>query len=279
MKTNYNLSVQELNKLSQIDIEVVESNVDLYYNMALSMYTEIEKNNKKDRKTVMILPVGPVFQYRRFINLLSYRPLLLNKLHIFFMDEYLKDGTKEVVESNNPLSFQGFIDRELKTPLSGKYGFNPKQIYFPNPQKPEEYDKMIEELDGVDLCHAGVGIVGHLAFNEPIAQAKIELEDFIKLPTRIVDLTKETIVINSNTAMGGAFEEIPKKAVTIGMASILESRRLEIYMNRTWQASVLRKTVMLPPTSEFPASCIKQHKNLKITISPQVAEIPNIGLK
>ena len=199
----------------------------------------------------MILPVGPVFQYRKLLLLLEYRPLDLSGLHLFFMDEYLEQDTDELISPESPLSFRGFIEKELIQPMPEGNGFNIEQIYFPNPKEPEAYDARIASLGGIDLCQAGVGIVGHLAFNEPMAESEITLKDFMNLPTRIVDLTRETITINSNTALLGAFEEIPKKAVTAGMAVILGARCLEIYLNRQWQAAVLRKALLNPPQAPF----------------------------
>lgn len=279
MNPIYSLDIEKLQQKSGIPIKVVESEIDLYYHMALSMYREIEQRNSEKKRTSMILPVGPVFQYRRFCTLLEFRPLDLSNLHIFFMDEYLDPGTDRAIPIESPLSFQGFINKELIAPLNNKFDFDPKQIHFPNPATPDSYDRKIESLEGIDLCHAGVGIVGHLAFNEPISKNQIGIKEFKKLPTRVVNLTRETITINSNTALRGAFEEVPNQAVTVGMDAILSSRKLEIYMNRHWQASVLRKALMLKPTTEFPITCAQDHPRLSFSITPLVAEVPDLALK
>lgn len=279
MNRIYSLSVDELINETGIPITVVESDIDLYYRMALSMYTHIENNNRNGHKTVMILPVGPVFQYRRFITLLAYRPLDLSNFLIFFMDEYLSPGTDKPIPADSPLSFRGFIERELVEPLKGKYRFQQSNVHFPDPSEPKAYDSMISDDGGADLCHAGVGIVGHVAFNEPVASEKISLSDFKNLPSRNLKLTRETITINSNTALRGAYEEVPERAVTVGMKSLLSSKKIEIYMNRYWQASVLRKALMLEPTSEFPVTCFKDHHNLSFTVTPEVAAIPDLSLK
>ena len=116
MKELYSYTVDQLREKSGKRIEVLEHDIDLYYHMALSMYEEIEQHNREEKKTVCILPVGPVFQYRRFISLLKRKPLDLSNLYIFFMDEYLKDNGK-CVDLDNPLSFKGFINRELVDPM------------------------------------------------------------------------------------------------------------------------------------------------------------------
>lgn len=279
MNPIYSLSVSDLTDRSGIPIITVESDIDLYYHMALSMYAQIEKNNKAGKNTVMILPVGPVFQYRRFLTLLSFRPLDLSKLKLYFMDEYLAHGTDKAVPTDSPLSFRGFIERELIDPLIGKYGFKKDSVHFPDPSAPVEYDHMLEAEGGAGLCHAGVGIVGHIAFNEPMESESITLTDFKGLPTRNLNLTRETITINSNTALRGAYEEIPERAVTIGMKSLLASRRIEIYMNRHWQAAVLRKALLLEPTTEFPVTCFRDHPDISFTVTPEVAAVPDLALK
>ena len=279
MNKIYSLTIDELIKETGIGINVTETDTDLYYHMALSMYREIEANNGNGKSTTMILPVGPVFQYRKFITLLEYRPISLKNLHIFFMDEYLEQGTDKAIQADSPLSFRGFIERELISPLSGRYDFNPGQMNFPDPAAPAEYDNTIKSLGGIDLCQAGVGIVGHLAFNEPMKKKDISLLDYMNAPTRIVKLTRETITINSNTALRGAFEEVPERAVTVGMGAILAARKLEIYMNRHWQAAVLRKLLLMEPSSEFPATCVRTHPALSLTVTPKVAEVPDMALK
>jgi glucosamine-6-phosphate deaminase len=278
MKDFYAFNTDKLAEISGRQIEVVESDVDLYYHMALSMYEEIEANNLLKKPTTCILPVGPVFQYRRFIILLKRKPLDLSRLHIFFMDEYLnKSGAP--VSTDSPLSFRGFIKRELTNPMPKEMGLDKNQIYFPDPEHPESYDNRIEELGGITFCHAGVGISGHLAFNEPVPGTEITTDAFAILPTRVVNLTRETITINSNTALRGAFEEIPKQAVTVGMKQILSAQKLQIYFNRPWQGAVCRKALLMDPTPEFPVTLAGNHPNVTYIMTQQVAEPMEFSLK
>ena len=278
MKELYSYTVDQLREKSGKCIEVLEHDIDLYYHMALSMYEEIESHNREGKKTVCILPVGPVFQYRRFISLLKRKPLDLSNLYIFFMDEYLEESG-QCVDISNPLSFKGFINRELVDPMPESMNLKRDQIYFPEPDKTNEFDARIEKLGGIDLCHAGVGIVGHLAFNEPISESEISAEAFFQLPTRVVYLTKETITINSNTALRGAYEEIPKSAVTIGMKQIVEARKLNIYFNRPWQSAVCRKALIMKPTPEFPVTLARKHLDITYIMTESVAARPDFALR
>ena len=145
---------------------MVETDIDLYYHIAFEMYTAVEQNNRENKPSVFIAPVGPAFQYRRFAWLCRQRPIDLSELHVFFMDEYL-DENGHLIDTNCPLSFRGFVRRELFALLEGVATLKPMQIYFPDPTNPEKYDTRLDSLGGAQICFAGVGINGHLAFNEP----------------------------------------------------------------------------------------------------------------
>ena len=272
----YSLDVAALSAISGKRIVVVDDDTDLYYEMALSLYSEIETNNKKNTATVCILPVGPVFQYRRFIRLLKWKPLDLSGLHVFFMDEYLDEEMK-LIHPSNPLSFAGFIEREFVTPMPEEFNLNQDQMHFPNPEQPEAFDEEIEHLGGISLCHAGVGIVGHLAFNEPAEDE--DVEQFSKLPTRIVKLTRETITINSHTAMNGALERIPEFAITVGIKQILSSRKIRICFNRPWQRTVFRKALCWKPTAKFPVTLTQMHPDVEYIVTKAVAQPPDFALR
>ena len=276
MKDWYEYDAEMLSKESGARIETVETDVDLYYAMALSLYEELEAARGAD--LVCIMPVGPVFQYRRFIRLLKRRPLDLSHLHLFFMDEYLDEDGRWISEES-PLSFHGFIRRELIDPMPPEMGLDPAHIHFPDPADPAAYDRLIISLGGVDLCHAGVGIVGHLAFNEPISTSEITPEGFADLPSRVVRLTRETVTINSNTALRAALALIPEYALTVGMRQILSARKLRIYLNRPWQGAVVRKALMLPPTPEFPVTLAQGHPDCLYTMTEDIAAPLVFGLK
>lgn len=263
---------------SPIPVELVETEVDLYYHIALAMVVEIEKNNTQNLATVFILPVGPVYQYRRFLMLCRLRPLDLSRVHFFFMDEYL-DEAGQLIDAKHPLSFRGFVERELVGPLPASARLKHEQVRFPDPENPADYDRRLEQLGGAAVCFAGVGINGHLAFNEPPeAEHSISVEDFSLLPTRVVDLSPETIVTNSHTALAGAYQEIPRRAVTVGMRQILAARQIKVYLNRPWQSAVARRLLFGQVSPGFPASLLRSHAGARLVMLQELAEPPLIGL-
>jgi glucosamine-6-phosphate deaminase len=260
-------------------VEIVETDTDLYYHIALTLYFQIERNNTEGRDSVFILPVGPVYQYRRFVWLCKQRPLDLSRLHCFFMDEYLDERGKRI-PPDHPLSFRGFIRRELIEPMPADAGLRAEQVLFPDPEDPADYDRRLERVGGAGMCIAGVGINGHLAFNEaPEAGERIGKEEFKALPTRVIPLTRETITINSNTALRGAFERIPEMAVTVGFKQIFDSERIIVYLNRPWQSAVVRKLLFGEITPIFPASLLREHPNVQLVMTRDVAEKPDFQLR
>ena len=262
-----------------LPVEIVETDVDLYFHLALSMYLEIEQNKAGNRPTVLILPVGPVFQYRRFVFLLHKRPLDLSRLHCFFMDEYLRDDLS-FIEMENPLSFRGFVQRELVEAIPPGTPFRPEQVLFPDPRRPGEYDERLQGLGGADVCFGGVGINGHLAFNEPPEEGSaMSDQEFCSLGSRVQKLSRETIAINASTALHGAYERIPKFAVTVGFRQILQSKKLRLYLNRPWQSSVVRKLLFGEKSCLFPASLVRNHPDARLVLTEEVARRPELGLK
>lgn len=295
-----------------IPVEIVETDIDLYYRMAFTLYRLIEENNQAGRPTTVILPVGPVYQYRRFVWLQKERPLDLRKLVCFFMDEYLTEEGNWIDETS-PLSFRGFIRQELLQPLQdpslpSEARLFPNQILFPDPHNLAWFDQLYEERGGADICFAGIGITGHLAFNEPPDLEKLQdtqthtilhrpqdtdpypaenlkdkaplgVKEFCDLPSRVVKLARETIAINSNTALRGAMDLIPSRAVTIGFRQILQARKIRLYCNRPWQSAVVRRALFDPESPAFPVTLVRRHPDVRMVVTSEVAAPPSFGLR
>ena len=125
-----------------------------------------------------------------------------------------------------------------------------------------------------------MGINGHLAFNEaPEPNQQVSNEEFKALPTRVIPLTRETITINSNTALRGAFERIPKQAVTVGFKQIFDSERIMVYLNRPWQSAAVRKLLFGEIAARFPASLLRDHPDVRLVMTREVAGKPDFQLR
>ncbi len=262
-----------------IPVVVVKDDELLSVHFARAMADEIEKNNKSDKKTNFILPVGPKGQYKYFVDIVISESLDLSNSSFFFMDEYLEDDDS-YIPKEHPLSFRGFVERTVIAPLTGSAGFNRSNIHFPNPKDVDAYGKLIKDSGGIDISFAGVGINGHLAFNEPPEDfEKIIDDEFSNLSTRVLTLSRETRTINSVTAANGAIGYIPKRAVTVGMSEILSANKIRLYMNRVWQKYGVRRVLYGEISASFPASLTKNHKDLAIVITEEVSLPPAPEIK
>ena len=93
-----------------VPVEIVETDIDLYYHIALALYLEIEKNNAAGKNSVFILPVGPVYQYRRFVWLCRLRPLDLSRVYCFLrmsISMIRADGSPGIIPSPFVVSSSG----------------------------------------------------------------------------------------------------------------------------------------------------------------------------
>src|ERR1035438_640011 len=155
----------------------------------------------------------------------------------------------------------------------------PEHRVFPDPRDLTAVPQLIAARGGVDACYGGIGITGHIAFNEPPApDAPMSAEAFAALPTRVLTLTCETRTINSVT-VGGELSIIPHRAVTVGMKEILGARRLRLYCNRPWQSSVVRRVLHGPLIAACPASLMRTHPDATLTVTDYVAKPPDIQLR
>jgi glucosamine-6-phosphate deaminase len=194
------------------------------------------------------------------------------------MDEYL-DERDRWIPKDHPLSFRGFVDRAFYSLLRPGLAPRKENRVFPDPGRLAELGEAIRRRGRVDACYGGIGINGHVAFNEPPEPGnKVSNRAFCALASRVLDLSTETRTINSVT-VGGEISVIPKRAVTIGMAEILASRRLRFYCNRPWQSAVVRQVLHGPATSACPASLLRSHRDFQLTIASYVAAMPEIRLR
>ncbi len=241
---------------------------------AETMVEAIRKNNVLARPTRFIMPVGPTGQYRIFSDRCNREKIDLSRLHIFNMDEYVGDDGNNLSD-DHPFSFRRFLRKNFYTQVNAECGLNPDQMHVPDARRTAEYTQSIEAVGGIDVCFGGIGINGHLAFNEALDYWELmSNENFKNLPTRVVKLAATTKVINAVFGAGGNLQAIPNFAVTIGMKEILAAERICIYLDWPWQKQVLRNTLFGPISPMFPASFLREHPDVTIVAAACVAEDP-----
>ncbi|MGE0756790.1 MAG: glucosamine-6-phosphate isomerase [Pirellulaceae bacterium] len=273
----------ELGRDTPVRVRVVGDQADVAQTMAASMRDEILAARDAGRGATLIVPVGPVDQFPVLARMINDQRIDCRDVLLINMDEYLTDQDRWV-PPDHPLSFRGFMNRKFYDLVEPALAPRPENRLFPDPEQPEAILQRIEERGGVDCCYGGVGINGHIAFNEPPEPMPdspadpMSLETFRALPTRTLTLARETRTINSVT-VGGDIGVIPARAVTVGMREILAAQRLRFYCNRPWQRGIVRRLLHGPITAACPASLLRLHPDAELTVASYVAERPDIQLR
>ena len=271
MHEYYYYTKEELLKSPKIPLIVMEDNAVVFQSMALEMADEIERKNKAGEKTVFICPVGPVGQYPYFVDLVNSRNIDLKNVWFIKMDEYLTDEKKWIPKEHR-LSFRGFMDRVVYTKIKPELVMPESQRVFPDPENINDIPELIEKLGGVDIAFGGIGINGHVAFNEP--QDELTGEEFLELKTRVLDISKETRAVNSIGDLNGALDDMPHYCVTIGINEISHARKIRLGCFRDWHRSVVRHAAYGDPTAHFPVSLLQNHPDINIKFTEFVANLP-----
>ena len=169
----------------------------------LKWWMRSENITKREKKTVFICPVGPVGQYPYFVDMVNEQNISLKNVWFINMDEYL-DDEKQWISKDHPLSFRGFMQRTVYDKVRPELVMPEDQRVFPDPNHPEYISELIEKLGGVDICFGGIGINGHVAFNE--ADPSLTNEEFLAQKTRVLKITKETRTANAIGDFNGAWK-------------------------------------------------------------------------
>ena len=169
------------------------------------------------------------------------------------LDEYVGlDGT-------NDQSYRYFMD----TNLFSKINIDRSKTYVPNgcasdlEKEGENYDNLIKELGGIDLQLLGIGLDGHIGFNEP--------DDVFVGETHEVELDESTI--EANARFFASKDDVPTKAITMGMMSIMQAKKVLLIANGQNKKDILNKSFFGPITPKVPASILQLHPDVTVIFS------------
>ncbi|MFX0058928.1 MAG: 6-phosphogluconolactonase [Candidatus Hodarchaeota archaeon] len=243
----------------------------LHQQFARDIFDEIQENNIKEKPTRLIFPIGPTGQYPYLVDLIEKNDLNLSKCWFIFMDEYCDDDGYALTV-NHPLSFKRIAKLLFLIPLKGKNGLKSSQVVFPDEENISNLNDIIENLGGIDTCYGGIGIHGHLAFNEPEPRV-------IRTGPRKVMLNDFTITINSiRSKVGGNLENFPKEAFTLGMKQILNAKKIRLYCRNgssyDWANTILRIALFGFPGDDYPVTYIRNHPDYVITTDKDTLATP-----
>jgi len=127
----------------------------------------------------------------------------------------------------------------------------------------EQYEKMIKEEGGIDLQILGVGSDGHIAFNEPGSS--------LGSRTRLKTLAPETLV--DNARFFPSLDDVPRLAVTMGVGTILESKRCLLIACGDAKAKAVRNTIEGPVTAQVTASALQLHREVVAILDEDAARL------
>ena len=133
-----------------------------------------------------------------------------------------------------------------------------------NPDANEEcarYEEMIESLGGIDMQLLGIGHNGHIGFNEP--------SNSFPVNTHCVYLQKSTI--EANARFFSKTEDVPPKAYTMGIGTILKAKRILVIASGEGKAEIVRAMIKGPVTPNLPASVLQMHRDVIVVLDKAAA--------
>ena len=196
---------------------------------------------------------SPVGIYKNLIEWCKNGDVDFSEVTSVNLDEYVGlDGT-------NDQSYRYFMEDNLFKGINIK----PENTYVPNgcaddfEKEGAEYDKRINDFGGIDLQLLGIGLDGHIGFNEP--------DTCFTGPTHLVDLHPSTI--EANARFFDCIDDVPKKAITMGMTSVMQAKSILLIANGEAKKEIVQKAMFGPITPEVPASILQLHPNVTVIYS------------
>jgi glucosamine-6-phosphate deaminase len=204
--------------------------------------------------TVLGLATGstPVGMYENLARLCKDKEVSFKEVRTINLDEYVNLP----VENEN--SYRYFMDSNLFNFINIKKSntFVPNGMAENLEEECINYEKNIDELGGIDLQILGIGNNGHIGFNEPD-------ERFIRY-THVVDLKESTILANSR--FFSTIDEVPKQAITMGIKSIMNAKKILLIVNTPTKKDITEKALFGEITPNIPASILQLHPNLTVVM-------------
>ncbi|MCP3919440.1 MAG: glucosamine-6-phosphate deaminase [bacterium] len=233
---------------------------------------EIAELVRSKSRTVLGFATGSTMcgVYAELVRLVREEGLDLSGVVAFNLDEYLG------IPAADPRSFRSFMRHALfdyvNVPEDAIHIPDPELARFDPAGYGLRYEETIRAAGGLDLQLLGLGRNAHIAFNEPGSAADSR--------TRVVELDDVTRrVAESNGTAGFAVGSAPTRAVTMGIATILEARRLRVLAFGEEKAQAVAATVFGPRTADVPASLLQGHADVEVWVDTAAAAglAPGVG--
>ncbi len=248
---------------NKIVVKVYPTKEEAAKEIAAEIAALIRARAAEGREAVLGLATGstPVVLYKELIRLHKEEGLSFKNVTTFNLDEYYGlDGTHDQ-------SYRYFMNSELFDHVD----IDKEKTHVPDGTVPpdrvtemcEKYDADIKAAGGIDIQILGIGRTGHIGFNEPPCGPETR--------THQVKLNDLTIKDNARLFFHGKIEEVPTSAVTMGVGTILDSRKIVLLAWGEGKADIIYKSLMEPPTEKCPASWLQKHGNCVFAVDADAA--------
>ncbi len=247
------------NQASQVR---VASQEDITFDGVAAEFCRVtEENDAAGRTTQWALPVGPTGHHKPLVRLFKEEGCDFSRVSTFNLDEYL-DAKGQWVDPAWEMSFRGIMDRTFFSLLDAPArAIKREHIHFPDPLDCGKITRTIDACGGLDICMLGLGLNGHIAFNEPAEnEDQISVEAFGNLETRVLPLSPKTVLQNFAGRDFKYMPFIPSRAVTLGMKEILSAKQVLMWAS-TWETDIMQRALLGPVTPLVPASYLQRHPN------------------
>ena len=221
----------------------------------------VKARSAAGRNTVLGLATGstPVGLYRELIRLHKEEGLDLSRVITFNLDEYFP------MPKDDAHSYFGWMHETFFNHVNIEW----KNIHIPDgtiePEEVDEYcmkyERQIKEAGGIDIQILGIGRTGHIGFNEPGSPHNSR--------TRMVTLDSITRRDAASSFFGE--ENVPAQAITMGVASILDARKVFLLAFGEHKAPITYKAAELPPTEAISASFLQEHEDATFILDSAAA--------
>ena len=198
---------------------------------------------------------SPVGTYKELIALNKKGDVDFSKVTTVNLDEYVG------LDGSNDQSYRYFMNNNLFDHVN----IDKNNTFVPNgcakdlKAEGENYDEMIKKLGGIDLQLLGIGLDGHIGFNEP--------DKFFVKATHEVKLDESTI--KANARFFAREEDVPKTAITMGMMSIMQAKKILLVANGKAKKDIVEKAFFGPVDPMVPASLLQLHSDVTVIFSEE----------
>lgn len=195
--------------------------------------------------------------YKQLVRMHREEHLDFSLCSTFNLDEYVG------LFPSDPNSYRFYMEQHLFRHVN----IDPRNTHLPNGLAADldaecrQYEALIHRFGGIDLQLLGIGKAGHIGFNEPLSA--------LRSRTRVKALTPTTL--KQNAAFFGGEEHMPRRAMTMGVGTIIEARRCLLLATGDSKAEVVAQAVEGPITSMVTASALQLHPRCTVVVDEESA--------